>query len=232
MENTKTNNIYQKIQKTRNQLQQLDLKKSGKNTYANYSYFELSDFLPWLNKLMDENGIMTKFDLTEGLAFLEVVNTEKPEEVVKFTCPVASAETKGAIAIQQLGSQITYLRRYLLLIAFEISESDTVDNQEPKKEPRQTQTTKAEAKVETKVPMMTPFQKNKIQELLKSKGKTIEDLVGYVKSAWKLDNWETMTLVQANATIKKIEAMPNPEDEVDIEDAEQGIEEMRKEQAK
>lgn len=124
-------NIYQKLQLVRSELQKLNLKKSGMNSFQKYSYYELSDFLPALNKLNTENGLMTQFELAENFAFLDVFNADDPDKKIQFSIPVAQSDVKGANAIQNLGSQITYLRRYLLMIAFEISESDTVDNQKP-----------------------------------------------------------------------------------------------------
>ena len=113
------------------QLSQKSIKKSGKNSFQNYEYFELGDFLNPLNELMNTNGVMTQFVLQDKRAVLHVINSDKPEEKVTFYTPTAVAEGKGTNAIQQLGSQITYLRRYLFMIAFEIAESDSVDNQEP-----------------------------------------------------------------------------------------------------
>jgi len=131
-------NIYQKIQLVRAQLVELKLKKSGKNTYSNFTYYELSDFLPQLNKLNKEVGLMTKFSLytkkEKELARMEVFNCDTPTEIVTFTIPTAEVEigkkkdgTGGADPIQNLGGKITYLRRYLMMVAFEIIESDYVD---------------------------------------------------------------------------------------------------------
>ena len=124
-------NIYQKIQQIRFELSKKNIKKSGNNKFLNYEYFELGDFLNPLNELMNTNGVMTQFVLQDNRAVLHVINSEKPEDKVTFYTPTALAEVKGGNAIQQLGSQITYLRRYLIMTAFEIAESDTVDNQKP-----------------------------------------------------------------------------------------------------
>ena len=128
-------NVYQKIQKVRRQLVELNLKKSGKNEYSRFTYYELGDFLPSLNKLMDENGLTTRFIIPhKDKAILEVINSDKPEEKIVFMSPTAEVEigkkkdgTGGADPIQNLGGKITYMRRYLLMVAFEIVESDAVD---------------------------------------------------------------------------------------------------------
>lgn len=140
-ETKKQTNVYQKIQKVRADLVKLNLKKTGKNTYSNFTYYELGDFLPTLNKLMDETGLMTRFVIqpksgnNPEKAILEVFNSEKPEEKVVFYSETAEVEigkkkdgTGGADRIQNLGGKITYMRRYLLMNAFEIVESDMVDS--------------------------------------------------------------------------------------------------------
>ena len=43
--------VYDKLQAARISLQSHDLKKSGHNKFAGYKYFELSDFLPTVNRI-------------------------------------------------------------------------------------------------------------------------------------------------------------------------------------
>ena len=120
-------NIYSKLQKMRVELQGMQLKKSGKNTFAGYSYYELGDFLPAINKLMDDNAVCSVITYSDDCAMLELVNTEKPEEKVTFTSPMREAVLKGAHPIQNLGAMETYSRRYLYMTAFEIVEADALD---------------------------------------------------------------------------------------------------------
>lgn len=120
-------NIYSKLQKMRVELQGMQLKKSGKNTFAGYSYYELGDFLPAINKLMDDNAVCSVITYSDDYAMLELVNTEKPEEKVTFTSPMREAVLKGAHPIQNLGAVETYSRRYLYMTAFEIVEADALD---------------------------------------------------------------------------------------------------------
>lgn len=136
-------NVYQKIQRVRAELVKMNLRKTGKNTYSNFTYYELGDFLPPLNKLMDEYGLMTRFtiDSKKGeqpeKAILQVFNSENPEEVVVFRSETAEVEigkkkdgSGGADPIQNLGGKITYMRRYMMMVAFEIVESDYVDRRD------------------------------------------------------------------------------------------------------
>lgn len=136
-------NVYQKIQRVRAELVNMNLRKTGKNTYSNFTYYELGDFLPALNRLMDKYGVFTRFVIqskngnSPEKAVLEVFNADKPEEKVVFyseTAEVAIGKkangTGGAEPIQNLGGKITYMRRYLLMNAFEIVESDRTDTQD------------------------------------------------------------------------------------------------------
>lgn len=140
-----TKNVHQKLLDVRLALQELKLKKSGKNEFSKFSYYELSDFLPSLNKLAVEHGLLTNFYIEPKngeraeQASLEIINANNPDEAIVFCAPTAEVEigrkkdgTGGAEPIQNLGGKITYMRRYLLMMAFEIVESDYVERQEQK----------------------------------------------------------------------------------------------------
>ena len=122
-------NVYEKIASVRVKLQNSTLKKSGVNKYAGYDYFQLKDFIPTLNVLMDEVKLFTNFSIVENVATLEIVNCEKPEEKVVFTSPTADANLKGCTPVQCLGGVHTYLHRYLLQNAFNIVEDDMIEKE-------------------------------------------------------------------------------------------------------
>lgn len=121
-------NVYEKLQKCRVELQNTELKKSGNNKFAGYKYFELGDFLPTINKLCMENKLLTVTSFNNDLATLTVINAEAPEEQVVFTSPQGQAQLKGCHEIQNIGAVETYQRRYLMMLAFEIVESDVLDS--------------------------------------------------------------------------------------------------------
>ena len=130
-------NVYEKLAKVRVDLQSAGLKKTGNNKYAGYTYFELSDFLPTVNKLCLENKIMTKTYFDKDQAVLEVIDVEKPDDVIVFTSPIAEATLKGCHPVQNIGAMETYERRYLMMLAFEIVECDALDGTQgkPQKDP-------------------------------------------------------------------------------------------------
>ena len=120
-------NIYEKLQQARVTLQAQNLKKSGKNGYSGFTYFELADFLPTVNVIFDELKLCSNFSIFENIAHLYIYNSEKPDEQIIFTMPTAELQLKGCTAIQALGGVNTYCKRYLYLNALEIVEADMLD---------------------------------------------------------------------------------------------------------
>lgn len=118
--------IYEKLANARVQLQSMKLKKSGKNKFAGFSYYELADFLPAINKIFLDLKICSNFSINEGIATLTVTDWEDNTKEV-FTSPIESLELKGCTKIQALGGVHTYLKRYLYLNALEIVENDMLD---------------------------------------------------------------------------------------------------------
>lgn len=151
--------LNQSIISIRVSLQNAKLKKSGKNKFAGFDYFELSDFLPKLNELMLEEDINDLFYIKDGDAVLELV---KGEEINRYTMPFVLFETPVNIKvdsnsgearevktmqdIQYLGALNTYYKRYLYLNAFGITDGEVIDSMdngnlakaEPKAEPKAT----------------------------------------------------------------------------------------------
>ena len=127
--------VYSKLQKARVLLQEQPLKKSGFNSFAGFKYFELADFLPSINVIFDNLGLCSVFSIIDGKATLRIVDSESGG-VIYFSSPIAEAGAGKAPPIQALGSMHTYLRRYLMLNALEITEHDAVDATIKKDEPK------------------------------------------------------------------------------------------------
>ena len=152
-------NIYKKIQKVKKELSERELKKSGKNDYSGFSYYELGDFLPSIIELCDKYGLFTKVDFQDKFrlnttknnseeilttdtkigeeAILTIINTDKIDEIETYSCDVKELNLKGANSIQNYGGVQTYLRRYLYMNAFDIVEADMFDSQEFEKKKKQ-----------------------------------------------------------------------------------------------
>lgn len=129
-------NIYEKLQNMRVELQQKNIKKSGKNKFAGYDYYELSDILPPINELQAKYKTCSYVTFSKEEATLTIVNAEQLEEKIEFTSPMAELTLKGTHPIQNLGGIETYQRRYLYMTAWEIVENDYFDSVQGKETPK------------------------------------------------------------------------------------------------
>jgi len=130
--------VYKKLQEARAVMATMPLKKTGKNKFAGYEYFELGDFLPTAHDVFRIAGLCGVFSLDDSSATLRIHDVESGEQVTFFTPTVMAHNPKGQ-PIQDLGSTHTYLRRYLWLMALELTENDQVDAQAPAETPREVQ---------------------------------------------------------------------------------------------
>lgn len=122
-------NLYEKLQEARVRLAEMGLKKSGKNAYGGYSYYELADFLPAVQKIARDLRFSILVNITEdgARATLTLVDSEKVSDHIVFSCPLSTAQLKACHPVQNLGAALTYTRRYLYTMAFEIVEADMVN---------------------------------------------------------------------------------------------------------
>lgn len=141
-------NLNESIISIRVKLQNAKLKKSGKNKFAGFDYFELADFLPKLNELMLEEGVNDIFYIKNDYATLEL---QKGEEINDYTMPFIlfgtpltyKKDKEGNFIknkegdyiqvpsmqdIQYLGALNTYYKRYLYLNAFGITDGEVIDS--------------------------------------------------------------------------------------------------------
>ena len=121
------NSVYMRLAKSRVDLQAMQMMKSGNNKFAGYFYFELSDFLPTVTKILFDNGLCGAISFYKEHAELRIVAFEDGSEVV-FSSPMSEANLKGCHPVQNLGAVQTYLRRYLYMAALEIVEQEIFDS--------------------------------------------------------------------------------------------------------
>ena len=196
-------NIYEKLQKCRVELQSANIKKSGQNKFAGYTYYELGDFLPTINKLFAENKLFSAVTFDSEVARLAIINTEKPDEMVVFTSPMAGADLKGCHSIQNLGAVQTYQRRYLYMSALEIVEHDALDSTTGKTSEKPKAAKKSGADTGSK---LTPEQRSKILELQKQNGVTADTFNKRLKAKYNITNIDQLTENQAASIIESMES--------------------------
>ena len=118
--------VYRKLAIARAKLRAQVLKKSGKNKFAGYDYFELGDFLHPTLQIFDDLGLIGIVSFTKDEASLSIVDVDNGGEIV-ITSPFGSAALKGCHEVQNIGAVETYQRRYLWVAAMEIVEHDALD---------------------------------------------------------------------------------------------------------
>ena len=160
--NTTAMNIYQKLLRARAMFLEVDVKKTGKNMNLSFKYFELEDIVPVAIRIFEEVGIMPVVNFTSDTATMTMVNTDNPEETITFTSPfnqvspiVSNAGKQVTNEMMALGSSITYMRRYLYMIALDICENDDID-------------ASAETSSSPKAPPATPEQRQEVKKELTS----------------------------------------------------------------
>ena len=192
MEN-KELNLNESIIKIRVKLQNSKIKKTGKNKFAGFEYYELGDFLPKLNELMLEENINDLFTIENDEAKLILIKGEEKQEYKIpfriFETPLTKDGKQSMQDIQYLGALNTYYKRYLYLNAFGITDGEVINlmNLEEIKEP---------IKQETKEISITEKQIELIKEL-------DQERVKKALEYYEKENIEDLTLVQASQLIKK-----------------------------
>lgn len=123
--------LNEAIASIRVKLQKADLRKTGKNKFAGFEYFELADFLPTLNELMEKEGVNDLFTIEENKAILTLIKGEEKQSYmipfIMFETPLNIKGAKSMQDIQYLGALNTYYKRYLYLNAFGITDGDVID---------------------------------------------------------------------------------------------------------
>ena len=161
-------NVYQKLIEAREKFLVSDINQSGKNMQLSFKYFELKDIVPTITHIFKDLGLLAVARFTDTVATLTIVNTDSPEETIDFPVPfnqiqpiVSNAGKQVTNDMQALGSSITYMRRYLYLIAMDICVNDEI---EPSIDGN-TNNQSASAPAEKKAPA-TPQQRQEVKQEL------------------------------------------------------------------
>jgi hypothetical protein len=121
------------IHKCKIELKQQNLKKTGYNSHNKYSYFELGDFLPCLERILDKHGLgsycyfenfkgyLIIFDVASGVFHSWDTPCKIPH--VKENGFDIGVHMKAEQAVQ------TYARRTLYLQAFDIVEPNSIEQE-------------------------------------------------------------------------------------------------------
>lgn len=177
-------NVYQKLLEARAKFLEADVQKTGKNMHLSFKYFELDDIVPTATRIFGEVGLLPVVSFTSDVANMTIVDTDNPDGMIPFSAPfnqiapiVSNTGKQATNEMQALGSSITYMRRYLYMIALDICENDSFDAGvgQPVEAP----------KVAPKVPA-TPEQRKEVkQELTNADGNATELQIKGLKNVLK-----------------------------------------------
>lgn len=193
--------VYLKLQQVREELSKLNLKKTGENKFSKYKYYELGDILPSITALCNKHKLCNVIQFTENEARLLVVDSENIEQAIHFTSTISEAEMKGVQAIQRLGAEQTYLRRYLYMNAFEIVEADVIDETNNSNEP--------------KVALVKDTHIKALHTKLTAKGITDEQKKEYLKMKYNIDSSKLLTIEQFKEMMKYLDTKPDKKEDKD-----------------
>ena len=128
-------NTMQKLAKARLYFLNSKIGKSGKNMQLEFKYFELEDIVPTAIRIFDRVGLVAVDDFGGEIASKTIYNVHNPDDI-PVIFQVKNREVDQIISkagktvtnpLQALGSSITYLRRYLWMVALDITEPDNID---------------------------------------------------------------------------------------------------------
>ena len=126
--------VLNKLNAARKMFHALPMKKTGHNSFSEYDYFELADFLVPALKIFDELQMSAVVSFGIELASMTLTDLDDGTQFV-ITSPMSTAKLKACHEVQNLGAVQTYLRRYLWIAALEIVEHDAIDSSPGAAEP-------------------------------------------------------------------------------------------------
>ena len=183
--------VHAKLNKARLKFHAMPLKKSGRNAYAGYSYFELGDFLIPALRIFDEIGLCATISFSTDYATMHIVDVEDGSQIV-INSPMGSANLKGCHEIQNIGACETYSTRYLWVAALQIVEHDALD----------ATTGSAKAAPTKPAKLVSDSDAVKLQQLLKATSTPAATILKH----YKADNLNQLSADNAADAIERLEA--------------------------
>ena len=215
-------------------LQKANLKKTGHNSFSDFDYYQLDDFLPKLNELMRQEGVNDIFTIEEDeyreyaklvLVKLNRITNELEQNVYKipftlFETPLnwklnkttkENEQVKIMQDIQYLGALNTYYKRYLYINAFGITDGEVIDSMDNDNltSKKETKVTKATTKEQTQEELENMLD-YEYQQALQMSGQDEKEMLGHygVESADKLTlQQKKEAIVVMKAKIKKAKSI-------------------------
>lgn len=214
-------NVYQKLIEAREKFLASEVNRSGKNMNLEFQYFELKDIVPPITHIFKELGLVGITKFTDTVATLTIVNTENGEESIEFTAPfnqiqpiISNAGKQVTNDMQALGSSITYMRRYLYLIAMDICVNDEIEPNIDEKAPANKAPATAQEREEVKTNLTAPenpatdLQIKGLKGVLKKLKEAQPDKEEFITQiAVETDSFKNLSKEDCEALIQKVTKM-------------------------
>ena len=214
-------NVYQKLIEAREKFLASNVNRSGKNMNLEFQYFELKDIVPTITHIFKELGLVGITKFTDTVATLTIVNTENGEESIEFTAPfnqiqpiVSNAGKQVTNDMQALGSSITYMRRYLYLIAMDICVNDEIEPNINEKAPVNKAPATMQERAEVKTNLTAPenpatdLQIKGLKGVLKKLKEAQSDKEEFITQiAVETDSFKNLSKEDCEALIQKVTKM-------------------------
>lgn len=218
---TEVRNVYQKLIEAREKFLASEVNRSGKNMNLEFQYFELKDIVPPITHIFKELGLVGIMKFTDTVATLTIVNTENGEESIEFTAPfnqiqpiISNAGKQVTNDMQALGSSITYMRRYLYLIAMDICVNDEIEPNIGEKVPANKAPATAQERAEVKTNLTAPenpatdLQIKGLKGVLKKLKEAQPDKEEFITQiAVETDSFKNLSKEDCEALIQKVTKM-------------------------
>lgn len=189
MTNENSSEVKWKLQQCKQELQQMNITKTGNNKFNNYSYYELDDIIPPITDILVKHRLCSTTYQKDSKMYLEIMDYDSKETVIfdtrikEYPQDTKKNQDYGTFMKRQQGLQ-TYARRALWLVALDIVEPNIIESspmrpqqkqpQSPqqKQQPQQKQFNKQTQTVQTKksnnklVKDDAPVTQEKIKQIL------------------------------------------------------------------
>lgn len=172
------------------QARNLNVRKNKENKFARTTYADLEQVVGVLSPILQEAGLTISFSQAEtapaGLVRLQARVAHTGGHVENFYSPDFPPDDAGAkgnankTPIQALGSTVSYVRRYLLCMLFNVTTTDDTDGATPgAAEPAVGYTAEQEAEIRA---LCASTQRNADKALAwgREKGKTFDEIMAAV----------------------------------------------------
>lgn len=128
--------IYEKLSNVQLALMRKDIKKTGFNKFKKYHYYTLDDLMPPCIEECNREGLTFFFNFRNNEAIIRLHEWENPKEGIscglpfpELITPDEDTKNKNNVLVQDLGAVVTYLKRYLLINLFDITDVEVIDSE-------------------------------------------------------------------------------------------------------